>query len=63
MMLTLLFAAALGAQLSVQPEALALRVVWGPQPHKGVFFFSDFHRGLWAVRFADSRDRSSKSKP
>jgi len=24
--------------------------VWGPQPHKGTIFFSDFHSGLWAVR-------------
>ena len=37
--------------------------VWGPQPHKGVIFFSDFQSGLWAVRFADSGDRSSGSMP
>ena len=37
--------------------------VWGPHPHKGVIFFSDFHSGLWAVRFADSGDRSSGSMP
>ena len=24
--------------------------VWGPQPHKGIIFFSDFNSGLWAVR-------------
>ncbi len=29
--------------------------VWGPQPHKGVIFFSDFHSGLWAVRLAPPR--------
>jgi hypothetical protein len=23
--------------------------VWGPQPHKGYVFFSDFNSGLWAV--------------
>ena len=26
-------------------------MAWGPQPHKGLIFFSDFHSGLWAVRF------------
>ncbi len=29
--------------------------VWGPQPHKGVIFFSDFNSGLWAVRLAPPR--------
>ena len=24
--------------------------VWGPQPHKGTIFFTDFHSGLWAIR-------------
>ena len=27
--------------------------VWGPQPHKGTVFFSDFHSGLWAIRLAE----------
>ena len=25
-------------------------MVWGPQPHKGHVFFSDFNSGLWSVR-------------
>ena len=25
-------------------------MAWGPQPHKGFLFFSDFNSGLWAVR-------------
>lgn len=25
-------------------------MVWGPQPHKGVIYFSDWNTGLWAVR-------------
>jgi len=29
--------------------------VWGPQPHKGNIFFTDFHSGLWAVRLVDAR--------
>ncbi len=29
--------------------------VWGPQPHKGVIFFSDFNSGLWAVKLAPPR--------
>ena len=24
-------------------------MVWGPQPHKGKLFFSDWNSGLWAV--------------
>ena len=30
--------------------------VWGPQPHKGTIFFSDFHSGLWAVRLVSNDD-------
>ena len=33
--------------------------VWGPQPHKGVIFFSDFHSGLWAVRLREAREGSA----
>ena len=29
--------------------------VWGPQPHKGTIFFSDFNSGLWAVRLEVER--------
>ena len=32
--------------------------VWGPQPHKGTIFFSDFNSGLWAVRLVPREDRS-----
>ena len=32
--------------------------VWGPQPHKGTIFFSDFNSGLWAVRLVPHEDRS-----
>ena len=35
--------------------------VWGPQPHKGTIFFSDFNSGLWAVRLAPREDRSPTS--
>ena len=24
-------------------------MVWGPQPHKGKIFFTDWNSGLWAV--------------
>ncbi len=36
--------------------------VWGPQPHKGTIFFSDFHSGLWAVRLV-RREESKESMP
>ncbi len=29
--------------------------VWGPQPHKGSIFFSDFNSGLWAVRLKERK--------
>ena len=35
--------------------------VWGPQPHQGTIFFSDFHSGLWAVRLVPREDRSPGS--
>jgi len=25
-------------------------MAWGPQPHKGNIFFTDFYSGLWAVK-------------
>jgi hypothetical protein len=28
-------------------------MVWGPQPHKGHIFFSDWNTGLWAVKMSD----------
>ena len=27
-------------------------MVWGPQPHKGKIFFSDWNSGLWCVELA-----------
>ena len=36
--------------------------VWGPQPHKGIIFFSDFHSGLWAVRLV-ARDSDAETMP
>ena len=44
-----------GAFYSDDPEAYIPNspMVWGPQPHKGTIFFSDFHSGLWAVRLKD----------
>ena len=37
--------------------------VWGPQPHKGTIFFSDFNSGLWAVRLVPAEDRSPRAAP
>ncbi len=31
-------------------------MTWGPQPHKGNVFFSEFNSGLWAVRLEPTRD-------
>ncbi|MEJ2541102.1 MAG: Ig-like domain-containing protein [Gemmatimonadota bacterium] len=31
-------------------------MAWGPQPHKGQLFFSDFNSGLWSIRI-QPRDR------
>jgi len=38
--------------LSYDPEGFIPNapMTWGPQPHKGNLFFSDFNSGLWAVR-------------
>jgi hypothetical protein len=35
--------------------------VWGPQPHKGTIFFSDFHSGLWAVRLVPPLEEAKKT--
>ena len=32
-------------------------MTWGPQPHKGHIFFSDWNSGLWAVKLVDARRR------
>ena len=35
--------------------------VWGPQPHKGILFFSDWNSGLWAVKLGSvSKARGTK---
>ncbi len=31
-------------------------MTWGPQPHKGNVFFSEFNSGLWAVRLDPTRE-------
>lgn len=31
-------------------------MTWGPQPHKGYVFFSDFNSGLWAVKLQPRRE-------
>ncbi len=48
----------IGHFYSDDPEALVPNspMVWGPQPHKGTIFFTDYHSGLWAVRLADPED-------
>lgn len=28
-------------------------MAWGPQPHKGTIFFTDYYSGLWAVRLKE----------
>jgi Bacterial Ig-like domain (group 2)/LVIVD repeat len=30
-------------------------MVWGPQPHKGHIFFSDFNSGIWSVKLVPPR--------
>lgn len=32
-------------------------MTWGPQPHKGHIFFSDWNSGLWAVKLVPDRRR------
>ena len=32
-------------------------MVWGPQPHKGNIFFSDWNSGLWCVKIVPDRRR------
>ncbi len=32
-------------------------MVWGPQPHKGHIFFSDWNSGLWAVKLVEDTGR------
>ena len=35
-------------------------MVWGPQPHKGTIFFTDYHSGLWAVRLKEKEEEQKK---
>ena len=35
-------------------------MVWGPQPYKGLIFFSDWNSGLWAVRLGEERRSASR---
>ena len=35
-------------------------MTWGPQPHKGYIFISDWNSGLWAVQMVDRKVRKRK---
>ncbi|MEO1653869.1 MAG: hypothetical protein AAFU64_10005, partial [Bacteroidota bacterium] len=39
---------------SIVPNAA---MTWGPQPHKGHIFFSDWNTGLWAVKVTDDNTK------
>jgi hypothetical protein len=41
---------------SIVPNAA---MTWGPQPHKGTIFLSDWNSGLWAVRLVSSSPMAS----
>lgn len=45
--------------LPTHPESVVPNApfVWGPQPHKGHIFFSDWNSGLWAVKLVEDRGR------
>jgi len=45
--------------LPTHPEGVVPNApfVWGPQPHKGHIFFSDWNTGLWAVKLVEDRGR------
>jgi hypothetical protein len=45
----------IGRYIPDDPEGYSANapMVWGPQPYKGLVFFSDWNSGLWAVRIAD----------
>jgi hypothetical protein len=32
-------------------------MTWGPQPHKGNIFFTDWNSGLWCVKLVPQRRR------
>ncbi|MDW3193701.1 MAG: Ig-like domain-containing protein [Cytophagales bacterium] len=35
-------------------------MAWGPQPHKGHIFFSDWNSGLWAVKVETKKPKNTK---
>lgn len=35
-------------------------MTWGPQPHKGHIFFSDWNSGLWAVKVETKKPKNTK---
>jgi len=43
------------------PDALIPNApfTWGPQPHKGYIYFSDWNSGLWVVKLADEEPRGT----
>ncbi|MCR9245270.1 MAG: hypothetical protein NXI31_09580 [bacterium] len=45
--------------LPTHPESLVPNapMAWGPQPHKGHIFFSDWNSGLWAVKLVEDKGR------
>ena len=45
--------------LPTHPESVVPNapMVWGPQPHKGHIFFSDWNSGLWAVKLVEDEGR------
>ena len=49
----------MGSYLSNDPEGFTANApfVWGPQPHKGNIFFTDWNSGLWCIKFSDAPAR------
>ena len=49
----------IGWFLPTHPEGVVPNapMVWGPQPHKGHIFFSDWNSGLWAVKLVADTGR------
>jgi len=45
--------------LPTHPEGVVPNapMAWGPQPHKGHIFFSDWNSGLWAVKLVEEEER------
>ena len=53
-----------GSFFSADPEGHIpnAAMVWGPQPHKGTIFFTDYHSGLWAVRLKEKEDEDKEEE-